>query len=114
METLQESFPELLAQIAEALQRSAHAVLAEQLPEASVIAVTFDDSADAGYIYVRTGRQLNAVEKRVVGVRHGETICLDTKHSINLDTDNFGRLTGIELLSPPREWKSELRKRAAV
>jgi hypothetical protein len=114
MDALRTAFPDLMAEIVEALQRLGRIDLAEQLHDAFVSAVTFDNSANAGYIYLRAGRPLNTVEERVVGVRHGETICLETSHSINLDTDNFGRLTGIELLSAPGAWKGELRRRAAV
>jgi len=114
METLLAVFPDLATEITQELSRMGKGDLAAQLSQAVITDVTFDNSADAGYIYVKAGRQLNIVEEQTIGVRHGETVCLETKNWINLDTDNFGRLTGIELLSPPAAWKAELRKRRAV
>ena len=62
--------------------------------------VTFDESAGAGYIYVRTSRALNVVEVNIIGVRHGETIPVETEFDAVVDTDNFERLKGIEILAP--------------
>jgi len=44
-------------------------------------------------------------------VCHGETIPVETQFWTNIDTDNFGRLVGIEILNPG-VLKIELSKRA--
>jgi uncharacterized protein YuzE len=67
---------------------------------ATIARVTFDDSANAGYIYVQPSRELNVVETNIVGVQHGETLEVETRYWTNIDTDNFGRLAGIEILAP--------------
>ena len=46
-----------------------------------------------------------------MGVRHGETLEVETPYWTNIDTDNFGRLVGIEILAPG-DMKDELRKYA--
>ena len=80
---------------------------------ASVTRVTFDGSANAAYIYVEESRPLSVVEQNVIGVCHGETIPVECRYWVNLDTDNFGRLTGIEILNPGN-LISDIKKRAAV
>ena len=87
------------------------APLADQIDAAAIARVTFDDAANAGYIYVRPSRELNTVETNVMGVRHGDTVEVETRYWTNIDTDNFGRLVGIEILSPG-DIKDELRKHA--
>lgn len=87
------------------------ASLADQIDAATVARVTFDESASAGYIYVRPSRELNVVETNVMGVRHGETVEVATPYWTNIDTDNFGRLVGIEILAPG-DIEDELRKYA--
>ena len=87
------------------------APLADQIDAAAIARVTFDDAANAGYIYVRPSRELNTVEANVMGVRHGDTVEVETRYWTNIDTDNFGRLVGIEILSPG-DIKDELRKHA--
>jgi hypothetical protein len=39
------------------------------------------------------------VEKNIIGIRHGETIPVEHPYWVNVDIDNFGRLTRIELLN---------------
>ena len=88
--------------------------LAAQFQTATVRGVSFDNDADAGYIYVTSGRELNVVETNIIGVSHGETIPVTATFQAYLDTDNFGRLLGVELLSPPASLKAILRQQAAV
>jgi hypothetical protein len=44
------------------------------------------------------GRELNIVEKNLIGIKHGQTIQVEHRYWVNVDTDNFGRLRGIEVL----------------
>jgi uncharacterized protein YuzE len=114
MDTIASRFPEFIAALRAELNAAGRLELAEQLQTAEVLGVSFDPEADAGYITVEAGRELNVVEANIVGVRHGETIAVDATYSAYLDTDNFGRLTGVEVLSPPSGLKALLVRQAAV
>ena len=100
MAALAASFPTLASELSRGLRAAGQALLAEQIDAARIARVTFDDAADAGYVYVQPSRDLNIVETNTVGVKHGETIEVETKYWTNIDTDNFGRLMGIEILAP--------------
>ncbi len=51
------------------------------------------------YIYLTGGRELDIVERNIIGVKHGESIHLDNLEGIVvMDLDNFGRVMGIELI----------------
>lgn len=90
------------------MRLAGRAPLADQVDAAAIARVTFDEAANAGYIYVQPPRELNVVDTNIVGVRHGETIGVKTPYWTNIDTDNFGRLVGIEILAPG-DTKDELR-----
>jgi uncharacterized protein YuzE len=109
--SLIKSFPSLAAELSRQLRLAGRALLADQIDAAAIARVTFDDDANAGYIYVHPSRELNVVEKKIMGVRHGETLEVETPYWTNIDTDNFGRLVGIEILAPG-DMKDELRKYA--
>jgi Protein of unknown function (DUF2283) len=111
MSKLVDAFPILASELAQSLREAGREALAEQIERATITRVTFDNSANAGYVYLEPSRTLNAVETNIVGVRHGETVQVKTQFWTNLDTDNFDRLTGIEILDP-RALKTELRRRA--
>jgi len=108
---LVEAFPALAAELARSLRAVGRAPLAQQVDEAAIASVTFDDAAHAGYIHVAPARALNVVEARVIGARYKESIPVDTPFDTVLDTDNFDRLTGIEVLAPGA-LTSELKRRA--
>jgi len=107
-------FPSFIAEIVSGLEAAGRQDLAEQLRTSKIRTTSFDNSADAGYIAVEPGRELNVVEQNIIGVRHGGTISVECKYWVNLDVDNFGRLLGVEVLSPPADVKSELRRRSAA
>jgi hypothetical protein len=111
MSKLVDTFPVLAGELAQSLRAMGREVLAEQIVGATIARVTFDNAANAGYVYLEPSRTLNVVEENVVGVHHGETVPVETQFWTNIDTDNFDRLTGIEILDP-RELKAELRRRA--
>jgi uncharacterized protein YuzE len=109
--TLAQALPDLVDELAVSLLASGQHDLAAQLREVEVDRWTHDTSCDAVYIYVRSPRPVNVVEQNIIGVKHGETIEVQHRCRVNLDTDNFGRLTGIELLSPgdvPTELSSRI------
>ncbi|NOS77319.1 MAG: DUF2283 domain-containing protein [Nitrospira sp.] len=111
MSSLIKSFPSLAAELSRQLRLTGRAPLANQIDSAAVARVTFDGDANAGYIYVHPSRELNVVETNIMGVRHGETLEIETPYWTNIDTDNLGRLVGIEILAPG-DMKDELRKYA--
>jgi uncharacterized protein YuzE len=55
-------------------------------------------------LYLSGQRALNVVEQNVIGVRHGESIEIeDLDGMVVIDTDNFNRVKGIEIL-----WRKDL------
>jgi hypothetical protein len=42
---------------------------------------------------------LTVVDEHIIGVKSGKTIAVEQTYEVNLDTANFGRLQGIELLT---------------
>jgi uncharacterized protein YuzE len=106
-----ETFPVLTRELSQSLRNEGRQTLAEQIDAALITRITFDEAANAGYIYVEPSRALNVIETNIVGVRHGETIPVKTQFWTNIDTDNFDRLVGVEILNPGA-LKSELSKRA--
>ena len=99
VEKLVDVWPELVAELTESLTAGGRSDLAEQLTQASITRATYDSSCNAAYIYLRPPRELNVVEQNIIGERHGETIPVEHPYWVNFDTDNVGRLVGIELLS---------------
>ena len=98
MPTLFEALPNLVHDLEGALIRIGRGSVADQLREVELERWTYDKFANAGTLYLRSPRVLNVVDRNIVGVRHGETLCPFDDFGINLDLDNHGRLTSIELL----------------
>ena len=96
MTSLVEALPDLVGIVEAALVAIGRGDVADQLREVELERWTYDEFADAGYLYLRSSRKLNVVDERIVGVEFGETVSpLD---DVNLDLDNHRRLTRIELL----------------
>jgi len=89
MPTLADVLPDLAEELAAALRTSGRDDVAAQLGE-----------VEAAYIYLRSPRRLNVVEQNIIGVKHAETVPVNHRRWVNVDIDSFGRMTGIELLSP--------------
>lgn len=100
MATPADVLPDLVDELAESLRASGRNDLAVQRREVEVARWTHDTSVGTAYIDLRSPRQLNVVEHTIIGVGHGETVPVDHRCCVNVDTDNLGRVTGIELLSP--------------
>lgn len=105
-------FPELALQLEGALSKLSNCV--DKVHEAHVTRVTFDPEADAGYVYVKSGRQLNAIEQHVIGVKHCRTIEIPGIVWMNADLDNFDRLTGVEILAASNGLKARLSELATL
>lgn len=95
---LKNVLPEFVAELSELLLADGRKDLCMQLEDVLVEKWSYDSSADAAYIYLQSPRSLNVVEQNIIGVKHGETVATDHPCCVNLDTDNFGRLQGVELL----------------
>jgi hypothetical protein len=94
-----EALPEFSAELWASLAEAGHKDLAAQIADVEIERYTFDSSCNAAFIYVRSPRDLIVVEKNIIGIKHGEPISVEHPYCITVDTDNFGRLTGIELLN---------------
>ena len=113
MTKLVDTFPVLAREVSRSLRALGRTELAQQVDDAIVSRVTFDESAGAGYVYVEPTRALNVVEANIIGARHGETITVETQFDAVIDADNFERLMGIEILAPG-VLAAELKRRASV
>jgi hypothetical protein len=100
MEKLIDAFPDLFSELTKGL--FGRQELIDQLKEAIIVYVTFDEDADAGCIKLQTGRELNVVEQNIIGVKHGQTLAVKCQYWVNLDTDNFERIAAIEIVAPPQ------------
>jgi uncharacterized protein YuzE len=100
MSPLAEAFPILARELSERLRADNEVSLADQLDVAIVDRVTFDPDANAGYIYLRPSRELNVIEKNIVGAKHRETKEVQTQYWTMIDIDTFDRIMGIEVLNP--------------
>lgn len=98
MSSLVETLPDLVSDIENALIRIGRGDVADQLREVHLERWTYDDFANVGYLYLTSPRVLNVVDRNIVGVKHGETLCPSDDLPVNLDLDNHRRLIGIELL----------------
>jgi uncharacterized protein YuzE len=101
-------FPELASDLASELRATGRADLAVGLEAATVQAVTFDADADAGSIALELPRELNIVERNVIGEKIGKRDSPLGSHHAYLEIDNFGRVIGVEVLTPSPELRSAL------
>jgi uncharacterized protein YuzE len=106
MDELTTLAPNIVLQLEAAFDKNRDFV--NQIRSVRVARVTFDPDADAGYIYVHSGRELNAVERNVIGVKHAHTMEVPGDMWINIDLDNFERLMGIEILDASSEIAAHL------
>jgi hypothetical protein len=94
-----DALPAFYGEIERALQAEGLTGVLEQLPTLEVIDRCDCDEVGCGTFYVGPSRPLNQVEMNIVGVRHGESMPLDVETGlVVVDTDNFGRVTGVEVL----------------
>ncbi len=99
MERLEKLLPGFAAEIKDALTELGRADLVEMIPVLTLNQVTYDAEVDALYLYIRGTCELNVVEKNIIGVKQGGSIALEACPGIVvLDTDNFGRISGIDII----------------
>ena len=88
---LAQALPELIADIENALVHLGRADLARQLKEVELVRWVYDDFADTAYLHFGAA-----------DARYAERLSLYDELGINLDTDERGRLCGIEILEGRR------------
>ena len=98
---LTDFLPQFTVELREILRIAGEVDLATQLSSAEVLSCSYDTECEAGYIKLESAQTLNVDELNVITVRHGRTIPVEHPYWLNIDTDNFNRVIGIELLDAP-------------
>jgi uncharacterized protein YuzE len=106
-----DAFPSLAKELSQWLHEVDQDSLAQQIDQAEISRVTFDNEANAGYIYLEPSLLLTVVESDMAEAGQGESIPVGTQYWTNIDIDNLGRIASIEILDP-RDLKQELKKLA--
>jgi len=101
-------FPELLATFSAELEDAGNAYLANELRSCTVRSVHYDPETNAATIALESPRELNLVERRVVGERYETSIPVSRTYAAHVDVDNFDRAMSIEILAPPADLRAKL------
>ena len=99
MQTLALTVPGLVAEVKAALTAEGRTALVPQLASANIESCTYDEEADAGYIYL--ARPTPSPHFANLAAPVAETIAFFGEHGFFVDVDHDGHLFGIELLSRP-------------
>ena len=92
---LAQALPDFVRDAEAALLRIGRGDIVDQLREVEVEKWTYDDFADAAYLYLKSPR----IAAQRTGIRRqAETVAVYDEVEINLDTDEHGRLARIEIL----------------
>lgn len=97
MSTLVEVLPDLVRGLESALLRIGRGDVVDQLREVEIERWTYDDFADAVYIYLSMPATPGAAGEKM-GAERGETVSVYDDLGVTLDLDPHRRLTGIEIL----------------
>ena len=96
MTKLLEALPVLVVSVEAALVQIGRGDVADQLREVELERWTYDDFADAAYLYLRSPRSPAIADGRAAAARPGETVSpLD---DVNLSLDEHKLLASIEVL----------------
>jgi hypothetical protein len=97
---MREAVPKFYAEVESALVNQQMTGILEQLPHLEIVDRCGCDEMDCGTFHVAPSRTLSTAEQNVIGVRHGNSRPLDSVEGmVVIDTDNFGRVTTIEILN---------------
>ena len=75
--------------------------LVEQLKQAVLERWTYDEFSDTAYLYLSSPAP-NLPDERAIEAAHADRLSLYDELGVNLDTDDRGRLCGIEILEGQR------------
>jgi Protein of unknown function (DUF2283) len=99
---LRAALPVFYAELERGLRDAALTALLAQLPELEILDRCGCDESGCATFRVKPSRDLNAIEQNVIGVRYGSSYPVNAiAGMVVLDTDNFGRVVGIEVLDRP-------------
>lgn len=99
---LTEIAPLLCGELRRAFDAEGHETLAAQVEHLLLQSWSHDPEVDAIMVRVRGGRQMNSVERNIIGVKFGRSVSLQTLDGIVVvDVDNFERISGIEIIGRP-------------
>ena len=96
------ALPELAFDLSLELRATGRADLARELEACTVKSVSYNPEANVGLIALEPQRQLNAVERNVIGQKLGQVIPFSNTPYASLQLDNFGRVVAVDLVTPPR------------
>ena len=97
MSALVAVLPDLVRDLESALLRIGRGDVVDQLREVEIERWTYDDFADAVYLYLRPSATPSA-ESEKMGGDTGETVSVYDDLGATLELDQHRRLTGIEIL----------------
>jgi hypothetical protein len=96
---LKEGLPDFYVELEQLLRKRELEELVLQLPDLEITHRCDCDEHNCATFQVEASRKLNVVESNIIGVRHGDSFDLDAETGmVVVDTDNFGRITGFEVL----------------
>ena len=96
--TLVDAVPIMVLDLEGALLRIGRGDVVDQLRKVSLERWSYDETADAAYLYVRSPGNLDSTDENIAGEKPGETVSLYDELGINLDLDDQKRLVGVEIL----------------
>jgi uncharacterized protein YuzE len=102
MMKLVQALPDLAADMEIALVHLGRGDLVKQLKAAILERWTYDEFSDTTYLHLSLPPGLNVADKRAVDVIQSDRLSLYDELGVNLDTDDQGRLCGIEILEGKR------------
>jgi hypothetical protein len=102
MDRLSAVFPELLVSFVAELEAAGNTYLANQLRDSRISSAHYNPDDNVATILLCPPRELNVVERRVIGERYETSIPVSREYMAHVDVDNFDRPTGIEILALPQ------------
>jgi hypothetical protein len=108
MDSFSVLFPELLATFSSELEAAGNVYLANELRGCRVRCVNYDAHSNAATITLASPRDLNVIERRVIGEHYETSIPVSSAYAAHVDVDNFDRALSIEILAPPAELRAKL------
>jgi hypothetical protein len=101
MERFAVLFPELLASFTAVLDAAGNTYLSNELRNCKVRCIYYNAEDSVATILLDSPRELNVVERRVIGERYETTISVSGEYMAHVDVDNFDRATSIQIVGPP-------------